>query len=124
MDSQFENISTISNKYNKNRKSKDEKDNLYKEQLILKEKRELKFIKEFDEKFGFISIEIFFKYGYFDKDINRYTKSILIIRKNILYVLKRKISKERDKEKKNIYPDFLLIYCFIAVYLWVWIKVK
>ena len=108
VDSQFENISTISNKYNKNRKSKDEKDNLFKEQLILKEKRELKFIKEFDEKFGFISIEIFFKYGYFDKDINRYTKSILIIRKNILYVLKRKISKERDKEEKNIYPDFLL----------------
>ena len=72
---QFENYS-----YKKNINKKGNK-------LSLMEKRQLKYLKDFDEFYNIFINEVLFKYRNYKENINEYKKSILILKKNIYMYL-------------------------------------
>ena len=62
------------------------KNNLFSIKKLLKEKRELKFDKDFDINFDIFLTEVYFKYGAYSININKYNKCFLLLRKCYLYV--------------------------------------
>ena len=90
---QFENYS-----YKKNINKKGNK-------LSLMEKRQLKYLKDFEEFYNIFINEVLFKYGNYKENINEYKKSILILKKNYLYVFELCAF---NKQENN--TEFLKIY--------------
>ena len=85
----YDEISSLSNLYFKHENSlNNKKINIYREQIILMEKRESKYLKDFDELYNIFSTEVWFKLGKYEKNIKKYKKSILLLRNNFLFVLK------------------------------------
>ena len=90
---QFENYS-----YKKNINKKGNK-------LSLMEKRQLKYLKDFEEFYNIFINEVLFRYGNYKENINEYKKSILILKKNYLYVFELCAF---NKQENN--TEFLKIY--------------
>ena len=85
----YDEISSLSNLYFKHENSlNNKKINIYREQIILMEKRESKYLKDFDELYNIFNTEVWFKLGKYEKNIKKYKKSILLLRNNFLFVLK------------------------------------
>ena len=93
---QFENYS-----YKKNINKKGNK-------LSLMEKRQLKYLKDFDEFYNIFINEVLFKYGNYKENINEYKKSILILKKNYLYVFELSaFNKQENNTEFLVFKDIL-----------------
>ena len=93
---QFENYS-----YKKNINKKGNK-------LSLMEKRQLKYLKDFDEFYNIFINEVLFKYGNYKENINEYKKSILILKKNYLYVFELcAFNKQENNTEFLVFKDIL-----------------
>ena len=99
-----ENDLLYSNLYDKNLLQK----NFYKRELI-KEKKELKFKKEFYDNFSIYTTNILFKYGEYNNNINNYQKCVLLLRKPFLYVLNPSLNPITEESVKFFNPDISLI---------------
>ena len=81
----------------KNEKYLDEKKNIFnRENQNLIRRREIKYLKDFEEHFNISITEVLFKYGDYDKNINKYQKCILYLNNNYLYVLKQSCLQQQD----------------------------
>ena len=76
---------------------------------LMKEKREKKFKKEFNDNFRIYTTNIFFKYGEYSPDINNYHNCILLLKKSILYVLNPDTESITEKTIRFFNPDISLI---------------
>ena len=84
------------NKINTEKKSEDissmsdyineKKNNLFSIKKILNEKRDLEYINDFDINFDIFITEVYFKYGEYTNNINKYYKCFLLLRKYYLYI--------------------------------------
>ena len=93
---QFENYS-----YKKNINKKGNK-------LSLMEKRQLKYLKDFEEFYNIFINEVLFKYGNYKENINEYKKSILILKKNYLYVFELcAFNKQENNTEFLVFKDIL-----------------
>jgi len=93
---QFENYS-----YKKNINKKGNK-------LSLMEKRQLKYLKDFEEFYNIFINEVLFKYGNYKENINEYKKSILILKKNYLYVFELcAFYKQENNKEFLVFKDIL-----------------
>ena len=93
---QFENYS-----YKKNINKKGNK-------LSLMEKRQLKYLKDFDEFYNIFINEVLFKYGNYKENINEYKKSILILKENYLYVFELcAFNKQENNTEFLVFKDIL-----------------
>ena len=93
---QFENYS-----YKKNINKKGNK-------LSLMEKRQLKYLKDFDEFYNIFINEVLFKYRNYKENINEYKKSILILKKNYLYVFELcAFNKQENNTEFLVFKDIL-----------------
>ena len=99
-----ENDLLYSNLYDKNLLQK----NFYKREFI-KEKKELKFKKEFYDNFSIYTTNILFKYGEYNNNINNYQKCVLLLRKPFLYVLNPSLNPITEESVKFFNPDISLI---------------
>ena len=99
-----ENDLLYSNLYDKNLLQK----NFYKRELI-KEKKELKFKKEFYDNFSIYTTNILFKYGEYNNNIDNYQKCVLLLRKPFLYVLNPSLNPITEESVKFFNPDISLI---------------
>lgn len=79
------------------------------EQKNFKQKRRAKFLKIFEDEFTTFATDIHFKYGEYENDKNKYTKSILIIIKTCLYVFKINSQFYSEKQGKLLNNKNLLI---------------
>ena len=105
MENKSDDISFIND--NKNEK----KNNLFSIKRLLKEKRELKFDKDFDINFDIFLTEVYFKYGEYTININKYNKCFLLLRKSNLYVFNQN-SFNCDNIKTNLNINKLLNISF------------
>ena len=95
---QFENYS-----YKKNINKKGNK-------LSLMEKRQLKYLKDFEEFYNIFINEVLFKYGNYKENINKYKKSILILKENYLYVFELcAFNKQENNTEFLVFKDILNI---------------
>jgi len=93
---QFENYS-----YKKNINKKGNK-------LSLMEKRQLKYLKDFEEFYNIFINEVLFKYGNYKENINEYKKSILILKENYLYVFELcAFNKQENNTEFLVFKDIL-----------------
>ena len=93
---QFENYS-----YKKNINKKRNK-------LSLMEKRQLKYLKDFEEFYNIFINEVLFKYGNYKENINEYKKSILILKENYLYVFELcAFNKQENNTEFLVFKDIL-----------------
>ena len=92
---QFENYS-----YKKNINKKGNK-------LSLMEKRQLKYLKDFEEFYNIFINEVLFKYGNYKENINEYKKSILILKENYLYVFECAFNKQEINTEFLVFKDIL-----------------
>ena len=93
---QFENYS-----YKKNINKKGNK-------LSLMEKRQLKYLNDFEEFYNIFINEVLFKYGNYKENINEYKKSILILKKNYLYVFELcAFNKQENNTEFLVFKDIL-----------------
>ena len=120
----YDEISSLSNLYFKHENSlNNKKINIYREQIILMEKRETKCLKDFDELYNIFSTEVWFKLGKYEKNIKKYKKSILLLRNNFLFVLKSSsfiVQQNFDKSLNqknsliNFEKKFNIVYYFFT----------
>ena len=76
--------------------------------LSLMEKRQLKYLKDFDEFYNIFINEVLFKYGNYKENINEYKKSILILKENYLYVFELcAFNKQENNTEFLVFKDIL-----------------
>ena len=120
MEKKSEDISSVSNRINEN------KNNLFSIKTFLKEKRELEYNNDFDINFDIYITEIYFKYGEYNNNINKYYKCFLILRKDYLYIFKQNsfndnfinnidINKLLNISSPLLFLNFNLLSCILLI---------
>lgn len=112
LENKSDNISSTSRKDNKCENHQDEKiNNLISIKRILREKRELKYIKDFDTNFDIFLTEVYFKYGEYNNNIKKYNKCFLLLKKHFLFLFEQKTF-NFEKFKSNLDINNLLNISF------------
>ena len=99
----YDEISSLSNFYLKHENSLNDKKNInfYREQMILRAKRESKYLKYFDELYSRFITEVWFKTGKYETNIKKYKKCLLFLRQNFLFVLNQSSFIEQKNFEKS-----------------------
>ena len=111
-ENKYNEISSISNLYNQYENSSNIKNNISikdnKNRNKLIDKRKIKYLNDFDEFYNIFISEIFFKFGEYKENINEYKKSILILRKNYLFIFEINSFNKQEKSKEILnFKDIL-----------------
>ena len=103
-ENKYNEISSISNLYNQYENSSNIKNNISikdnKNRNKLIDKRKIKYLNDFDEFYNIFISEIFFKFGEYKENINEYKRTILILRKNYLFIFEINSFNKQEKSKE------------------------
>ena len=111
-ENKYNEISSISNLYNQYENSSNIKNNISikdnKNRNKLIEKRKIKYLNDFDEFYNIFISEIFFNFGEYKENMNEYKRSILILRKNYLFIFEINSFNKQEKSKEILnFKDIL-----------------
>ena len=106
----YDEISSLSNFYFKHESSlNNKKNNFYREQIMLMEKRKSKYLKDYDEIYSIFITEVWFKNGKYEANIKKYKKCLLLLKPNFLFVLNQSSFIEQKNVEKTSNQKNLLI---------------